>query len=221
MNKVSRMISKIVKKALREIYKLYRELTLYIQNYYLLVFRGTDFRTKKRMEFSPEIGLCHEATRKNIFDLALSYISVTSENSFFDYGCGKGNALIMASAYPFKRIGGVELSHEMFEICKQNLKKHNLEKVSVFHNNATDLGEEIDNYDLFFLYNPFKANIIRIVAQQLNESIQRKPRSLNIIYHNPTQHEEFIAAGFTCRYKLNERHLDKTRRVYIYIGCLY
>ncbi len=47
----------------------------------------------------------------------------TKRPRFIDVGCGKGRVLIVAAAYPFKRIRGVEYSPQLAAICRTNLAK--------------------------------------------------------------------------------------------------
>jgi hypothetical protein len=44
--------------------------------------------------------------------------------TFIDLGSGKGRALLMASAYPFKRIIGVEFMPELHRVAQENIRKY-------------------------------------------------------------------------------------------------
>src|SRR5947209_11387712 len=41
-----------------------------------------------------------------------------SRSTFLDYGSGKGRAVIVAAAFPFRRIIGIEISDRLFAIAK-------------------------------------------------------------------------------------------------------
>src|SRR5262245_23318432 len=46
-----------------------------------------------------------------------------SEFTFIDLGSGKGRTLLMAAAYPFPRVVGVELLPSLHRVALENLKK--------------------------------------------------------------------------------------------------
>src|SRR6516225_8353137 len=52
---------------------------------------------------------------------AISWLPIAHEAfTFVDIGCGKGRALMVASAFPFRRLVGVEISPELCEIARAN-----------------------------------------------------------------------------------------------------
>src|SRR5258708_2128675 len=62
---------------------------------------------------------------------------------FIDLGSGKGRTLLMASDYPFRRILGVELLPELYQIAQDNLGRYRSESQKCFSlesicANATD-----------------------------------------------------------------------------------
>ena len=173
-------------------------------------------RSDKHMEFPLEEGLWHERTSRRTFEHALSHVESTDQRSFFDLGSGKGHALILASRHPFKKIGGVELSAKLHAVCRTNLKKHGLDAVDLHQANAKALGHELDDYDLFFLFNPFPGPVLAEVARNLVASVRRREREVTLIYQNPRCHAELLHEGFTCRRTLNGGHIDRTRRVNLY-----
>ncbi len=46
---------------------------------------------------------------------------------FIDAGSGKGGALLLASEFPFRKIIGVEFSHELNEIAQENVRHYGSE----------------------------------------------------------------------------------------------
>ncbi len=207
-----------MKKILIFIYDLYREVTLYFYNHYVYFVKGLDFYTEKQMEFTAEVGLWHEPTRKKLFCKVMKALNMDDlkQKSFFDIGCGKGNVLLEAHKYFFEKVGGVELSAKMYEICLENLKVHGLSNDNVFHKNASALTTELDDYDVFYLYNPFQEGVVASVVVNLLNSWQRMPRKVVVVYHNPKHGDVLLAQGFSLTNKLNEHHIDATRKVYFY-----
>ncbi len=79
----------------------------------------------------------YSPTPHSHFSRMLQHVDVDySEFTFIDFGCGKGKALLLAAKLPFRRIVGVELSSELIEIAKTNLKTYkgqeNAEQLSSF-----------------------------------------------------------------------------------------
>src|SRR5262245_17604261 len=108
---------------------------------------------------------------------------------FVDLGSGKGRALLLASRYPFKQVIGVELSRMLHERALRNIELFHDERqrcrdLRSICLNATEF--EIPPVPLFlFLANPFDDQIMHVVADRLDESLQKKPRKLYVFYVKP------------------------------------
>lgn len=115
---------------------------------------------------------------------------------FFDYGSGKGKALILASELGVKHLGGVEWSADLVEASKYNLEKYkSITKKNIAYDiqqgDAT-LYENIDDYNVFLFNNTFGGNPaeVRMVAKVLKiikESFNRQKREMFIIYVHPAK----------------------------------
>lgn len=122
---------------------------------------------------------------------------ITIENiKFFDYGSGKGKALILASELGVKYLGGIEWSADLVEISKSNLITYKeLSKKDIVYDiqqgDATLYGN-IDEYNVFLFNNTFGGNPseVRMVARVLKiirESLDRNNREVFIIYVHPAK----------------------------------
>lgn len=120
----------------------------------------------------------------------LQICNITNEDSILDIGCGRGVVLLICALFPFRKIGGVEICKQDFDICKENVK-HN-KNISIFYQ---DILEFVfwENYNFFYLYNPFSSSTFRKVVQKL-------PKTCTIIYKNIHDEEKEILkeAGFIC-----------------------
>ena len=76
-----------------------------------------------------------------------------------------------------------------------NKWKNNLEELKVdaevVIGDAT-MYTDIDDYSIFFLYNPFGETAIAKVLKNIIKSIQRKNREVYIVYGNPFFHKELM-----------------------------
>jgi 16S rRNA G966 N2-methylase RsmD len=149
-----------------------------------------------------------------------SYIKNTIPDAIFiDYGSGMGRAIIVAATYPFQKVIGIDLSHELNNIAKDNVKKaisklfcKNIEiieadaKTCLPHKQATH----------FFLFNPFDNEILQCVLDNIYDSLIDNPRDIILIYLTATTNKEGTALD-ECKWllKTDERNfpVGTTRRV--------
>jgi predicted RNA methylase len=108
--------------------------------------------------------------------------------TFIDLGSGKGRALLLASEFPFHRIVGVELAHELHEVCLQNIQRYR---------SATQRCRNIESHCgdatsfplppepiVLFLNNPFSDGLWRKLLARLRASLQAAPRDVRVIVAN-------------------------------------
>ena len=127
-------------------------------------------------------------------------LSITHIDSIIDIGSGKGSALVTMCKFPFKRISGVELSKEMFDIALQNIKILKLQSVSIYNNDATKF-EYYKEYNIFYMYNPFPSPIMKLVMKELNNIGKDKKDEIIIIYNHPTCHTDILDGGVFSKIK--------------------
>jgi SAM-dependent methyltransferase len=106
--------------------------------------------------------------------------------TFVDLGCGKGRVLLVASAYPFQRIVGVEISSELAAIARNNVERYQPRErvcraIEVINTDATQLDFPETNL-LIHLYHPFEPAVTEAVLAQLERSLERKPRRVLVAY---------------------------------------
>jgi precorrin-6B methylase 2 len=107
-----------------------------------------------------------------------------SDYHFVDFGTGKGRPLIVASAYPFKSITGIEADHELCEIARANVttwfRSHCGPPIKVIEADARTT--PLPNGNLFiFMYNPFSGDVLEEVSEHLAE-LARGDRKLVVAY---------------------------------------
>jgi SAM-dependent methyltransferase len=98
-------------------------------------------------------GLCDELIRS----LDIDYRDWT----FFDVGCGKGRALMIAEKYPFKKIIGIEYSKRLAAVAKRLSKG-----ATVVCQDATDYQFPADD-KVVFMFHPFGKPVLEKVLQNL------------------------------------------------------
>jgi hypothetical protein len=108
--------------------------------------------------------------------------------TFVDYGSGKGKALMLAAAYPFRRIVGVEFAPGLHEVAVKNLHVFRSPEQRCFALEAVCADalewEPPTGPLLCFFFNPFNDSIMERVIARLAQSWQRVPRDIYLLYVN-------------------------------------
>jgi precorrin-6B methylase 2 len=142
----------------------------------------------------------------------LNSLHITPHDTIVDFGSGKGGALITFSMYPFKTITGVEIAPELVAITEENLKKLRISNVNVVVSDATDF-TDLAGYNYFYFFNPFPGEIMKQVVQNIESSLNIKPRKIVIIYLNPEFHNVVIENS---SFKKIDEYNHHVLRYYIY-----
>ncbi len=141
------------------------------------------------------------STQKEIFPVLDRCHCTPQENdAIFDFGCGKGGALISFLDYGFKKVGGVEFERKIFDIMISNFKKLGIdpegEMLSCIHGDAMDVTTELDLYNWFYYFEPFKRKTFAKTIDNIIESLKRRPRKIHIININPRYYDVILESGF-------------------------
>jgi hypothetical protein len=139
------------------------------------------------------LGILHSAyqpTEPNLFREMLLALPIDfSKFTFIDLGSGKGRTLMMASAYPFQRILGVELLPELNRVACENLRSYRNpdQKCFAMESICADAREfEFPPEAIvLYLFNPFPEAGLSAVIHNLERSLRVHPRPVFVLYHNP------------------------------------
>jgi SAM-dependent methyltransferase len=108
---------------------------------------------------------------------------------FNDIGCGKGKVVLVAALSGFKDVRGLDFAPELIDIAERNLvaMKDRLPKDAHVRVERADVTQaEYGPRDcVFFLYNPFCADVMRGFCEQLGRSLHEHPRRIWLIYADP------------------------------------
>lgn len=132
-------------------------------------------------------------------DSIISHININTSDSILDIGSGKGGALISLAKYPFKNIVGVELYENVCEISRKNILKTQHRNIVVYCADARFF-VGYDDYNIFYVYNPFSGVIMESVLRQISKSLKHKPRDIVFIYFNPLYHDVVDKSGVFVKY---------------------
>jgi 16S rRNA G966 N2-methylase RsmD len=174
--------------------RYYRYLWYIFRAFVLEAPRGLDFHRRDKSIMDDKnngYALTPESHLKKIFKI----LNISNENSFIDIGCGKGFVLTKAAKYQFGKIAGIEINPRLAQIARKNISVLKLrDRIDVLSTDAT-LYQDYDNYDHFFFFDPFAAEIFRLVVNNILESLNKRSRKLTVIYSRPTSHHIFMETG--------------------------
>lgn len=178
---------------------------------------GCNFVTRIHHDFLEVAGAHGEGygctTQKEIFPILdrCHYIP-QSEDAIFDYGCGKGGALVSFLDYGFSQVGGIEYEPKIYEVLKENINKLGLNsKMELLYGDAGELTVELDRYNWFYFFLPFDDFIFEKCIQSICDSYRRKERKIRIISISPYSNELVGKSGV---FRLiNQFTIDMRQRV--------
>ena len=141
-------------------------------------------------------GLHYQATAPKVFRAIVQALPASPGRlTFVDVGCGKGRTLILAEELGFRRVIGVEISHELVQTARANLRARGSEAY-VQHVDALHV-DFPDEDLLIYLYNPFGEQTLRGVLHRLRRSLAATPRFALVAYLMPAHRHLFDEPEFT------------------------
>jgi hypothetical protein len=108
--------------------------------------------------------------------------------SFVDFGSGKGRVLLLAAAFPFRSIAGIEWSGELHKTAARNICIYRgpraCNDIRSYCMDAAEFPVPQGKCVLYF-FNPFKDEIVARVLDNIARSFEADPREMVIVYVNP------------------------------------
>jgi hypothetical protein len=133
---------------------------------------------------------------KRIFqDMGIRY----EDYAFVDFGSGKGRALLLASAFPFRSVTGIEWSQGLHEVAQRNINSYSGPRVSSSISSVCMDAREFQiqsGKSVLYFFNPFGEEVMTRVLANVRESFQQNPRDIFLVYMNPRHREVFDQADF-------------------------
>jgi hypothetical protein len=141
--------------------------------------------------------------------------------TFVDLGSGKGLVLLLASNFPFRRIVGVEFSPQLHCIAERNIRNYR-NPAQRCRRIESLLGDVVEyqipeEQEVLYLFNPFNERVMEALVSNIRRSLENHPRSLFILYKNPTasaifQKEELLkTVRLTKEYAIYEHEGPRTK----------
>lgn len=155
-------------------------------------------------------------------NILINIHDLIENNSCVDYGSGMGRVVFFAATYQFRRCIGIEISSELHDISQKNLQKAKdkdkknfiCKNIELLNTNAMKYIPE-DDVSVFFLFNPFKGEVLNRVMENIRISLEKAPRKHAIIYIPPADDKESFLVNYHWITKQNEIYFDLQRVIYI------
>ena len=130
----------------------------------------------------------------------LKKLNITTEDRILDIGCGKGLSLYYSSMFCFERIDGIEYSKKLTQIAKRNARLLKDRRIHVYNCDARNFNH-YDQYNYFFINNPFSAEIMEQVVQNIVDSYSVNQRRIIVLYQFPFSIDVFKKYEFEVLYE--------------------
>jgi SAM-dependent methyltransferase len=140
-----------------------------------------------------------------------NFRKLSSLTSIVDLGCGKGRVLVVSAYYEFNDITGIDFAAELCREAETNMEKINRKFPGLRWNiiNTSVEDYEIKSHDsVFFMFNPFTDEIIRIFLTKLESSCRQHPRTTYFIYASPQYKELLTNNGYEILFDKRILHLQ-------------
>jgi hypothetical protein len=156
--------------------------------------------------------------RPGMVRVALRQIPDPASFAFFDFGCGKGRALIVASEFPFREIIGIELSSMLVAVARANaaIIAQRYPDRPILQIRLEDAGKvELPSGPVvLFMFHPFGKDVVSRVLENLEASLERDDRPVFVIYCNPVHGECFDRSPLFWRHYADKVAVDPDEPAY-------
>ena len=72
-------------------------------------------------------------------------------NAVFDFGCGKGGALLLFQKSGVQKLAGVEYDKPLYDILLDNYRKMGLSAENIINGDAALIRSELDDYNRSYI----------------------------------------------------------------------
>lgn len=163
----------------------------------------------------------YKGSLPQLFHETLEHLPIRHEDyTFMDLGSGKGRTLLMASEYPFRRIIGVEYVAELHKTACANIVRYRsaTQKCTKLESICADVRDIQFPAEplLIYLFNPFLDDIMRVVMENLRQSLEAHPRPVLLVYLRPLFAGAVESAAFLEKMASHESRLIQNYNYTIY-----
>ncbi len=156
----------------------------------------------EELGISPDNQERYKPSQWSVLRRTLPFEDAGADDVFLDFGSGMGRIVYQAAArYPLRRVIGVELSERLHAVAEENIERtRDRLRCRDVHLVCTDATQYAvpDDVTIIYMGNPFSGPIFAAVLDEIVASVRRNPRRLTLLYFNPVEEAQVLAAGFRC-----------------------
>jgi SAM-dependent methyltransferase len=134
----------------------------------------------------------------HVLPRALHYLGADEHDTFIDFGCGKGRVVHQAARRSLRRVIGVEISPALSAMASATVAagrdRHRCHDVRIVTCDATRY-DIPDDLTIAYLFDPFRGAILDAVLENIIASMNRRPRTVRMIYVHPSNAGRVLATG--------------------------
>jgi SAM-dependent methyltransferase len=107
---------------------------------------------------------------------------------FLDFGSGLGRVVIVAATFPFRKVSGVELSPQLTDLARENVRRARPRlKCPDVHLVTADAASYLvpPEVTVISFYNPFVGPVLASALASIRQSLRQAPRKLTVVFKNP------------------------------------
>lgn len=119
------------------------------------------------------------------------FLSFKKSDVFVDLGCGEGRVIFFLATHLLKKVIGVELDKKLFAIAQGNLKSTKIKKTPIELFNMDAATFDLNDATILYMFNPFGRKTVERVLCNLERSLVKNPRNIQIVYYSP-EHKELL-----------------------------
>ncbi|HAB93727.1 MAG TPA: SAM-dependent methyltransferase [Lachnospiraceae bacterium] len=152
-----------------------------------------NIRTSGKIDHFKEITCnIYEPTDYGILQRLAESGYITKDSRIVDYGCGLGRTLFYLCSRTGCRGTGIEFDRELYEGALENLDRAKIppkykENMRFVCDDARTW--EIGDENVFYFFNPFTEEVLRIVLDRIRQSFYERPRQIHILFYYPFEAE--------------------------------
>ncbi len=144
----------------------------------------------------------------------------SSTDVVFDIGCGMGRVLCVFSRLGVKECIGIEISPELALIAERNIETLRGKKSPIKIRLGDASKEDYSGGTIYWLFNPFGAQTLEAVLDQIEKSLVNNPRYIRLAYLNPVHDSVLLQRKWLIRSDHRSFRWCKTKASY-WINCLW
>ena len=158
--------------------------------------KTTGWVSEEKLGFTPGDGRLHyTALPYASIKRLLSTVAPNSQKDVFvDWGSGMGRVLVLASAYPYRKVLGVEYSPDLCAAAERNLNQARVKRrcgsIGIINVDAREFLIPEDSSVMFF-FNPFRGDLLTEVVRHIRDSWITHRRPITFLVSN---HASFISS---------------------------